>query len=153
MEQPVYMYPTQHIRLPYQPMGNYNMPSLFHIFDNNGKKQSIDQLLTDTDSIFWNRGLDNELGRLSNGIPRRITGTKTINFILKKEIPKNKKITYANIVCDYREHKEEKFRVRLTLGGDKLEYFDETASPAANLLETKILINSVISDAKRVQNL
>ena len=38
--------------------------------------------------------------------------------------------------------------MRLTLGGDKLDYFGETASPAENLLETKILINSVISDAE-----
>ena len=50
------------------------------------------------------------------------------------------------MVCDYRPLKEEKFRVRLTIGGDKLEYLEETSSPAANLLETKLLLNSVISD-------
>ena len=36
----------------------------------------------------------------------------------------------------------------MTIGGDKLDYHDDTASPAASLLETKFLINSVISDHK-----
>ena len=51
------------------------------------------------------------------------------------------------MVCNYRPLKEEKYRVRLTIGGDKLEYDKDTASPTANLLDTKILINSTISDA------
>ena len=147
--QNVYLYPNRNIRLPYMPMANPYMPSLFHIFDEKGKKQSIDDLLRSKDKAYWNRGLDNEMGRLSNGIPNRITGSNTINFIHKNAIPKNKKVTYANLVCDFRPHKEEKHRVRLTLGGDKLEYYGETASPAANLLETKILINIVISDSKK----
>ena len=36
----------------------------------------------------------------------------------------------------------------MTVGGDKLDYFDNTASPTASLIETKLLINSVISDHK-----
>ena len=35
------------------------------------------------------------------------------------------------------------------IGGDKLPYNDETSSPAADLLETKILLNSTISDAHK----
>ena len=53
------------------------------------------------------------------------------------------------MVCDYRPLKDEKIRVRLTIGGDKLPYNDETSSPAADLLETKILLNSTISDAHK----
>ena len=41
--------------------------------------------------------------------------------------------------------KQEKHRCRLVVGGDKLPYNDDTAAPAANLLESKILINSTIS--------
>ena len=37
----------------------------------------------------------------------------------------------------------------MTIGGDKLEYADDTASPAASLIETKLLLNSVISDAHK----
>ena len=63
-------------------------------------------------------------------------------------IPRNKKVTYANLVYDFCPLKSEQHRVRLTVGGDKLQYDKETASPSENLLETKILVNSVISDAK-----
>ena len=40
-------------------------------------------------------------------------------------------------------------RVRITVSGDKLPYHDDAGSPAADLLETKILLNSTILDAKR----
>ena len=53
------------------------------------------------------------------------------------------------MVCDYRPLKDEPYRVRLIIGGDKLEYDKETASPTTNLLETKLLLNSVISDAHK----
>ena len=35
------------------------------------------------------------------------------------------------------------------IGGDKLEYKNDTASPTANLLDTKNLLNSTISDANK----
>ena len=37
----------------------------------------------------------------------------------------------------------------ITVGGDKQDYYDDARSPEANFLETKNLINSVISDAKK----
>jgi len=54
---------------------------------------------------------------------------------------------YVNTVCNYRPHKDETHQVRLTVGGDVLPYDEDSASPAASLLETKLLINSTISDA------
>ena len=59
---------------------------------------------------------------------------------------KNKKVAYDNMVCDFRPTKMENYRVRLTIGGDVLEYFAGSSSPAASLLETKTLLNSVIPD-------
>ena len=53
------------------------------------------------------------------------------------------------MVCDIKPHKEEKYRVRLTIGGDKLEYLSDSSSPAASLIETKLLLNSVISDSNK----
>ena len=35
------------------------------------------------------------------------------------------------------------------MGGDRLVYLDDAGAPAATMLETKLLLNSVISDAKR----
>ena len=52
------------------------------------------------------------------------------------------------MVCDYQPLKDEKYRVRITVGSDKLPYYDDAGSPAADLLETKILLNSTISDAR-----
>ena len=44
--------------------------------------------------------------------------------------------------------KDEQWRIRLVVGGDKLEYEFDSGSPTTDLTETKILFNSVISDAK-----
>ena len=44
-ESPIYRYPSPPVRLPYMPLTTYPIPSLFHIFDEKRKKQSIDQLL------------------------------------------------------------------------------------------------------------
>ena len=51
-------------------------------------------------------------------------------------------------MCDYRPLKSEPWRVRIIVGGDKLSYADDPGSPTASIVETKILINSVISHAK-----
>ena len=73
----------------------------------------------------------------------------TMIFMHKSKIPHDRKVTYSNFVCDYHPLKTEPFRVRMTVGGDNLDYPDEMASPAASLIETKLIINSVISDHAR----
>ena len=78
-----------------------------------------------------------------------VTLTDTIDFIHEHEVPRDQRVTYASFVCDYRPLKDEKYRVRLVIWGDKLECDLDVGAPAASILETKILINSVISDAKR----
>ena len=97
----------------------------------------------------WSIALSNELGRLAQGVEDRVIGTDTIDFIPKNEVPHNKKVTYANFVCDYRPLKSEPYRVRLTVGGDKLDCEYDAGSPAASLLETKLILNSTISDAHK----
>ena len=66
----------------------------------------------------------------------------------KHEVPRDIDVTYATFVLDDRPLKTEEYRVRVTVGGNRLSYEDDSGSPAANLLETKVLINSVILDAK-----
>ena len=53
------------------------------------------------------------------------------------------------IICDYRPLKAEPHRFRLTVGGDKLDCPYDAGSPAASLLETKLIFNSTISDARK----
>jgi hypothetical protein len=93
---------------------------------------------------LWTRGFGNECGLLFQGI-RDIPGTDTWFFINLKNIPNDRKITYGKIVCDYKPHKQEKERVRLTVGGDKLDYSGDVATSTADITIFKILINSTLS--------
>ena len=98
------------------------------------------------DAKIWEQSLTNELGRLAQGIGQ-ITGNDCLEFISHHEAPSTKKVTYTDMVCNYRLLKQEEYRVCLTLGGDKLDYDYDATSPAASLIETKLLLNSVISDS------
>jgi hypothetical protein len=93
---------------------------------------------------LWTRGFGNERGRLFQGI-RDIPGTYTCFFIDLKNIPNDRKITYGKIVCDYKPRKKEKERVRLTVGGDRLDYSGDVATSTADIITFKILINSTLS--------
>jgi hypothetical protein len=84
------------------------------------------------------------VGRLFQGI-REIQGTNTCVFIELENIPKNRKITYDKIVCDYKAHKKGKERVRLTVGGDRLDYSGEVATSTTDITTFKVLINSTLS--------
>jgi hypothetical protein len=75
----------------------------------------------------------------------RLYNTNTIQFIRRSNIPKGCKVTYGSFVVDIKDHKKEKERNRLTLGGDQIEYPGETLTRAADLTTSKTLINSVIS--------
>ena len=141
-------FPRITTNLPNSKMHNPNWLA-YHIFDERGKKQSIDNLLAGPDSKTWQRSTANELGRLADGIPGRVKGTGTIGFLHRRDIPRGRTVTYSNFVCDLKPLKDEKHRVRVTIGGDRLTYDHETAAPTAGLLDTKIIINSTISDAKK----
>eukprot|EP00957_Ditylum_brightwellii_P194893 14847355-Ditylum_brightwellii.AAC.1 len=86
------------------------------IFDDNDKKQISDDLLKGDMCATWISSTGNELGCLAGGIPGQVQGSNTIRFIKQNAIPKGKKITYANMVCDYKLLKAENDRVRLTIG-------------------------------------
>jgi hypothetical protein len=82
-----------------------------------GKEMEYSALMKDPClQPLWSRGFGNKCGRLFQGI-RDIRGTDTCFFTTLKNIPKDRKITYGKIVCDYKPHKQEKERVRLTVGG------------------------------------
>jgi hypothetical protein len=92
---------------------------------------------------LWTRGFGNERGRLFQGI-RDIPGTDTCFFTELKNIPNDRKITYGKIVCDYKPHKKEKERVRLTVGGDRRDYSGDVATSTADITTFNILINSTL---------
>jgi len=77
----------------------------------------------------------NEIGRLSQGVGTRIPyGNNNIFFIKRSQVPRGKTITYANHVCDYRPTKDDPYRVRLTLGGDRLSCPHDVGAPAGSSL-------------------
>eukprot|EP00957_Ditylum_brightwellii_P171173 13031124-Ditylum_brightwellii.AAC.1 len=60
-------------------------------------------------------------------------------------MPVGRKATYDCIVCNYRLQKEDPNYVRLTVGGNQVEYPFDVSTPTADLVTAKLLMNSVIS--------
>ena len=95
----------------------------------------------------WTKAMAKELGRLAQGLGDT-KGTDTIRFLTKDEIkciPADRTITYARIVVDYRPQKEDPNRVRITAGGNLIDYPYELTTRTADLTTTKLMWNSVIS--------
>ena len=96
----------------------------------------------------WSLSSANEFGRLANGVGGRIKNpTNTIKFIRKDDVPldRRKDVTYGQFVCTVRPEKAESNRTRFTVGGDRINYPGEVATPTAEMLVAKLLFNSVIS--------
>jgi hypothetical protein len=94
----------------------------------------------------WQTSFANELGRLAQGVGTRMpSGTNTILFIKKSEIPVGRKATHGKLVCMVRPQKNETHRTRLTVGGDQINYPGDVSTPTADIVTAKLLINSVIS--------
>jgi hypothetical protein len=76
----------------------------------------------------WQISSVNEFGRTMQGVGKnrpeedRIKGTDTMHLIKKYNVPKGKKITYAQLVSEIRLQRAEIHRTRLTAGGDRLGY-------------------------------
>lgn len=122
---------------------------------NTNRPETIDSLLAGPDSAIWRRSLTNEWARCMQGITQdrpateHITGNETMFFILPHKVPNGRKVTYANFVCTMRPGKAEPMRVRMTVGGDRLDAFQDVRSPAIGLIDAKLHLNSVISDAHK----
>jgi hypothetical protein len=88
----------------------------------------------------WTKSFGTEIRRLA-------TTTETIVFIIKDDIPNDRKgdETYARIVCNFRESKKDKYRTRITIGGNLINFPDDCGTPTADLLTVKLLLNSIIS--------
>jgi hypothetical protein len=84
-------------------------------------------------------------GRLSQGIGGCIEVSNTIYFIPRSAVPPNKTVTCGRFVVDVRPNKEEVHRVRLTVGGNLIEYDGDVLTRSADLTTSKCLWNSVIS--------
>jgi hypothetical protein len=119
-----------------------------------GRPENIDTLLCGPDSPLWTTSLANEWARCAQGLSanrsaeQRVAGTDTIFFIRPRQVPAGRKVTYANFVCTMRPGKAELYRIHMTVGGDRLDAYQYVRSPAVGITDTKLHINSTISDAK-----
>jgi hypothetical protein len=113
-----------------------------------GKMLNYRQLIRHPDyNADWTLSSANEFGRLANGVGGRVKGTNTITFIPKAAVPPNRRkdVTYGTFVCTVRPEKKEPNRTRFVVGGDRINYPGEVATPTADMLVAKLLFNSVIS--------
>jgi hypothetical protein len=103
-------------------------------------------LIKDTRTVtFWNKAAANEFGRLAQGVGDRIDGSNTFFFIPRQAVPKGKIITYGWFVVDIRPNKSEVHRVRLTVGGNLIQYLGDVSTRSADLTTSKCRWNSTIS--------
>ncbi len=98
---------------------------------------------------IWSRAFGKEFGNLAQGDAATNTpGTDSI-FVMTHEqilrIPYDRTVTYTRIVVDYRPQKADPNRVRLTAGGNLIDYPGELTTRTADLTTTKMVWNSVNS--------
>ena len=124
--------------------------AVHHVFHKiTGERETMDTLLKGKHGRGWTQSLSNEWDRLGDGQLGKVKDTNTIQFILKEAVPVGRKATYGNFFCDHIPPKTESIRVRLTVGGDKLDYPFEASSPASSLIDAKLILNSTIYDANQ----
>ena len=111
-----------------------------------GQLLNYRQLTKGNDRDTWIKACANDFGRLAQGVGKRMpTGTNTIFFIPRHKVPAGRKVSYINPVASMRPNKAEIHRVRLTAGGDRLDFPGSTATATVGLTLAKILFNSVVS--------
>eukprot|EP00804_Cyclotella_cryptica_P022072 CCRYP_019734-RA/>CCRYP_019734-RA protein AED:0.28 eAED:0.28 QI:0/0/0/1/1/1/2/0/242 len=98
-------------------------------------------------STNWRKAYGKELGRLAQGIPGLVQGTNTIVFIAKDDVPTDQRrdVPYGHIYANFCPEQEDPHRVRLTVGGNKIHFPGDCGTPTADMLTTKIFLNSIIS--------
>ena len=90
--------------------------------------------------------LSNKWGQLAQQNHTGVDATDAIQFIKHDKVPNNKTVTYALFACDHCSLNTVELRIQLVIGGDKLSYDNDSSTSATNLLETKIILNSIISN-------
>ena len=109
-------------------------------------KKLVDDPIT---QHIWSRAFGKEFGNLAQGDAATNTpGTDSIFVMTHAQIPRipyDRTVTYTRIVVDYRPQKADPNRVRLTAGGNLLDYPGELTTRTADLTTTKMVWNSVIS--------
>ena len=100
----------------------------------------LHQLLQGPNKSIWHISLTKDLGHLTQSVSTRMPrGTNTVFYIPKFSAPADRKVI---TICS---HKSEVNRVRVTVGGNILDYPGATTTNCASLAKKECLLNSTIS--------
>ena len=97
---------------------------------------------------LWVPAMSKELHRLAQGKEGITVGSNIIFFLSHDQIrciPKDCTVTYARIVIDHCPQKDNPNHVRITVGGNLIDYSYELTTCTANMVSTKTMWNSVVS--------
>ena len=119
-----------------------------HIYVKAVKRQKVDTLINGEQNNLWSQSMSNELIRIAQGENVGVKTNDYFDFIYHWDFPDNRKVAYANFVCNYRPLKSYQYRICLVVGGEKLDYALDAGLPSAYMLKIILLVKSVISDAK-----
>ena len=67
-----------------------------HICTVDGKRETINSLITGSNKDIWTKSLSNDWGLLAQGNSLGINGTDTIEFIHQHQVPKDSAVTHAS---------------------------------------------------------
>jgi len=103
---------------------------------------------------IWSLAFGKKFGNLAQG--DEVTGTEGTHSVFFmshddiKSIPSDRVVTYARIVVNFCPQKKDPNRVRITAGGNLIDYPGELTTRSVDLTTSKILWNSVLitKDAK-----
>jgi hypothetical protein len=100
-----------------------------------------------SDGNLWAQSDVKEISSMFQGLgpeSNMSTGTSTLSFIYKAQVPRHKKTTYILVVCADRPEKPNPRRVRWTAGGDRIFYPGNKNTKTADIATAKLMLNSVI---------
>ena len=111
-----------------------------------GREANYQELRKNSEGDEWTQMMSDKLGKCSQGNDAHPnSGTNTFFWITHDQVPADKKATYARIVAEDRPHKAVTKRIRLTVGGNRIEYSGDVSTKTSDLTTVKCLLNSVVS--------
>jgi hypothetical protein len=91
---------------------------------------------------LWVPAMSKELHRLAQKKPGATMATNIIFFLSHDEIchiPKDQTVTYARIVIDHRPQKEDPNHVRITVGGNLINFPFKLTTHTTDMVSSKLL--------------
>jgi hypothetical protein len=124
----------------------FALPSAHTVIDATTESFEHAQLIRGANKDEWIYITANEVSRLTKGFqPHMPIGTDTMRYLHHDQLPPGRKATHARFVATEQPHKTETTHVRLTVGGNLINYPGKVSTPTSDISTINILLNSVIS--------